>query len=118
LWSDDFSDECFLSRLRSWLVSGRVEHDLSHVHPVRRDMLDPSACTVGQSVAARLHQEKAIMGVFDEGCMGMYNAIIPDNLLAQTGIFKERLSQSTLYYETTQVTNDEASEALRWLLDR
>ena len=118
LWSDDFSDEYFLSRLRSWLVSGRVEHDLSHVHPVRRDMLDPSACTVGQSVAARLHQEKAIMGVFDEGCMGMYNAIIPDNLLAQTGIFKERLSQSTLYYETTQVTNDEASEALRWLLDR
>ena len=37
------------------------------------------------------------MGVFDEGCMGMFNAIIPDELLHPTGVFKERLSQSTLY---------------------
>lgn len=34
------------------------------------------------------------MGVFDEGCMGMYNAIIPDELLHPTGVYKERLSQS------------------------
>ena len=39
------------------------------------------------------------MGVFDEGCMGMYNAIIPDELLHPTGVFKERLSQSALYAE-------------------
>jgi hypothetical protein len=37
------------------------------------------------------------MGVFDEGCMGMYNAIIPDDTLHATGVFKERLSQSALY---------------------
>ena len=29
----------------------------------------------------QLQREKAIMGVFDEGCMGMFNAIIPDHLL-------------------------------------
>jgi hypothetical protein len=28
------------------------------------------------------------MGVFDEGCMGMYNAIIPDELLHPTGVFQ------------------------------
>ena len=44
------------------------------------------------------------MGVFDEGCMGMYNAIIPDHLLNPTGVYKERLSQSALYYEAKQVT--------------
>ena len=49
------------------------------------------------------------MGVFDEGCMGMFNAIIPDHLLHPTGVFKERLSQSALYYETTQVSDDEAA---------
>ena len=43
------------------------------------------------------------MGIFDEGCMGMYNAIIPDELLNPMGVYKERLSQSALYYETTQV---------------
>ena len=41
------------------------------------------------------------MGVFDEGCMGMFNAIIPDHALHACGVFKERLSQSALYHETT-----------------
>ena len=48
---------------------------------------------------AELRRDKAILGVFDEGCMGMYNAIIPDELLHPTGVFKERLSQSALYAE-------------------
>ena len=49
---------------------------------------------LGEALAAQLQREKAIMGVFDEGCMGMFNAIIPDDLLNPTGVFKERLSQS------------------------
>ena len=36
------------------------------------------------------------MGVFDEGCMGMYNAIADDELLNPLGIYKERLSQAAL----------------------
>ena len=55
------------------------------------------------------------MGVFDEGCMGMFNAIIPDHLLNPTGVFKERLSQSALYYETTQVSDDEGSAVRAWM---
>ena len=54
------------------------------------------------------------MGIFDEGCMGMFNAIIPDALLNPTGVFKERLSQSALYYETTQVSDREAREVRKW----
>jgi hypothetical protein len=46
--------------------------------------------------------------------MGMYNAIIPDELLFPTGVFKERLSQSALYYATTQVTDAEAQDVLNW----
>jgi hypothetical protein len=58
------------------------------------------------------------MGVFDEGCMGMFNAIIPDALLNPTGVFKERLSQSALYYESTQVGDSEAREVRRWMEER
>ena len=58
------------------------------------------------------------MGVFDEGCMGMFNAIIPDHLLHPIGVFKERLSQSTLYYETTQVPKVEGAAVLDWLEKR
>jgi hypothetical protein len=58
------------------------------------------------------------MGIFDEGCMGMFNAIIPEELLHPTGMFKERLSQSTLYAAMRQVSEAEAREALNWLRKR
>ena len=48
------------------------------------------------------------MGVFDEGCMGMYNAIIPDHLLHAAGVFKERLSQSALYAAMREVGDETA----------
>ena len=60
-------------------------------------MFPGSAEKTGTSVRREFRRRKAIMGIFDEGCMGMYNAIIPDELLHPTGVFKERLSQSTLY---------------------
>jgi hypothetical protein len=58
------------------------------------------------------------MGVFDEGCMGMFNAIIPDELLNLTSVFKERLSQSALYAAMQQVSDAEAREVLNWLLKK
>jgi L-fucose isomerase-like protein len=54
------------------------------------------------------------MGIFDEGCMGMYNAVIPDELLFPTGVFKERLSQSALYHGVTQVSDAEARAVYAW----
>ena len=58
------------------------------------------------------------MGVFDEGCMGMYNAIIPDELLHPTGVFKERLSQSALYAEMQRRSAMTRRIAVRRWLDR
>ena len=59
-------------------------------------------------LARELRRDKAIMGVFDEGCMGMYNAIIPDELLHPTGVFKERLEPVGALCCDAQVTDDEA----------
>src|ERR1041384_3371742 len=47
--------------------------------------------------------------------MGIYNAIIPDELLHPTGVFKERLSQSALYAEMQQVSDSEAQGVREWL---
>lgn len=69
----------------------------------------------GQTLASELMRDKAIIGVFDEGCMGMYNAIIPDHLLHPTGVYKERLSQSALYAAMLTVSDEEALEVGRWL---
>ena len=116
LWSDDFTDETFKTGLRTWLGGGAIEHDLSHVQRADDLRLPGEARRLGEQIAAQLRRKKAIMGVFDEGCMGMFNAIIPDHLLHPTGVFKERLSQSALYYEATQVS-DEAAQACRDWLD-
>jgi hypothetical protein len=118
LWSEDFSDESFKTKLRQWLKTGKCAHKIDHVVPLAKAKLDASAKRVGESLAAQLQTDKAIMGVFDEGCMGMFNAMIPDELLHPTGVFKERLSQSALYYGATQVRDDEAHAARAWIEGR
>jgi hypothetical protein len=118
LWSEDFSDRFFTEGLRQWLVNGVVAHDQSHVKDLALLKLPPEDEAIGQSVARRLRKQQAIMGVFDEGCMGMFNAIIPDELLNPTGVFKERLSQSTLYAAMRQVSDAEAHRVLDWLLKK
>lgn len=50
--------------------------------------------------------------------MGMYNAIIPDELMSPTGVFKERLSQSSLYAKMLTVKDSEAKAAYEWLLKK
>jgi hypothetical protein len=118
LWSEDFTDEAFRKNLKRWLEKGKVKHDTSHAIALKHVKIPGALRKLGQALAAQLQREKAIMGIFDEGCMGMFNAIIPDHLLNPTGVFKERLSQSALYYETTQVKDDEAAAVRKWMDER
>ncbi len=118
IWSEDFSDEFFRNYLSTWLKEGYVKHKTPHVTKLKNVTLSGRERKLGEALAAQLKREKAIMGVFDEGCMGMFNAMIPDELLNPTGVYKERLSQSALCYETTQVSDDEARAARKWMEDR
>lgn len=115
LWSEDFGDKWFLDHLKSWLTTGKVRHDASHVTPLEKVKIPPAERKLGESLATELRRRKAILGVFDEGCMGMYNAIIPDHLLHATGVFKERLSQSALFFATSQIHDREADAVMEWL---
>ncbi|MHC5004925.1 MAG: fucose isomerase [Planctomycetota bacterium] len=116
LWSEDFADRAFVRRLRTWLEQGRVRHATRHVTPLAKATVPAAERRLGLALAEQLRREKAIMGVFDEGCMGMFNAIIPDHLLNPTGVYKERLSQSALHYATTQVPDAEARAVYDWLV--
>ncbi len=116
LWSVDFTDRFFLDGLETWLKGGWIRHDLSHVRPMPKSALPEAAQKLGKTLADKLRRDKAILGVFDEGCMGMYNAIIPDELLAPMGVFKERLSQSALYAEMLNTPDAEARAVYDWLL--
>jgi hypothetical protein len=116
LWSEDFEDAFFVEGLRSWLESGELRHDLSHVRPLHPDALPADAAATGRNVADALRTRQSILGVFDEGCMGMANAILEDHLLNPLGVFKERLSQSALYAATRAVDPAEARAVYDWLL--
>jgi hypothetical protein len=115
LWSADFTDPFFRNHLREWLVTGRIRHDTSHTVPLQKIRVPSATARLGQHLANRILEEKPILGVFDEGCMGMFNAILPDCALHACGVFKERLSQSALYAETLRVQDSEADTVRRWL---
>src|SRR6478752_897351 len=118
LWSEDFSDKSFVKKLGDWLERGAVKHKQDHVTRWRDVKAPSSEKRLGAALAKQLRREKAILGVLDEGRMGMFNAIIPDHLLHPTGVYKERLSQSSLYYEAMQVPDDEARRVREWMEKR
>ncbi|GAA2541335.1 L-fucose/L-arabinose isomerase family protein [Microbacterium mitrae] len=116
IWSVDFTDDWFRAGLKQWVETGTITHDASHVRAL--PALPPSPeRDLGYALGDQLLRDKAIIGVFDEGCMGMYNAIFDDELLNQTGIYKERLSQSALYAEMLRITDEEAAAVGAWLLE-
>lgn len=115
LWSQNFTDDNFRAKLRDWLTTGKCSHKTDHVVPLAKVKLGATAKRTGEKLAAQLLRDKAIMGIFDEGCMGMFNAIIPDDLLHATGVFKERLSQSALYAESCNVSDAEAAAVRAWM---
>jgi hypothetical protein len=114
LWSQDFTDDWARNGLRTWLETGGLTHDTSHVRDLPPLPAGPEV-ELGTALARQLQTEKAIIGVFDEGCMGMYNAIFDDELVNPLGIYKERLSQSALVAEMQRVGDDEAQAVRDWL---
>ncbi|MFE4251420.1 fucose isomerase [Streptomyces sp. NPDC056910] len=114
LWSEDFTDEWARDGLRTWLETGTLTHDTTHVRDLPALPADAET-ELGVALARQLRTEKAVIGVFDEGCMGMYNAIIDDELLNPLGIYKERLSQSALVVEMNKVIDGEAQAVRDWL---
>ena len=118
LWSKDFTDDFFMDKLKEWTEEGKVTHDHSHVSSFDRTTLSAEDRKLTEQFADRMINDRVVMGVFDEGCMGMFNAIVPDNLIHKLGIFKERLSQSTLYAKMLTVSDQEAEVILSWMLDK
>jgi hypothetical protein len=118
LWSESFTDDPFKKKLHQWLQVGHVTHDLSHVRPFVPAAAPDKARAVARDLAQNIRHARAIMGIFDEGCMGMYNGIIPDELLFPLGVFKERLSQSALYAASREVSDAEARGVYDWLVKK
>ncbi|MBQ2684479.1 MAG: fucose isomerase, partial [Thermoguttaceae bacterium] len=95
-----------------------IKQDTRHLRPFESMNISAADRALGEKIAAEIREKKVILGVFDEGCMGMYSAIVPDELLFPIGVFKERLNQSALYYETMQISDAEAKAVFDWLVKK
>ncbi|MGO9316706.1 MAG: fucose isomerase [Terracidiphilus sp.] len=115
LWSKDFKDPLFKRGLREWIKNKSFTHDTSYVHPFDPTSVGEAERALGTALANELRSKKALLGVFDEGCMGMANAIVEDSLMNPAGIYKERLSQSALYAAMREVSAGEAQKIRDWL---
>jgi hypothetical protein len=118
LWTEDFADQRFLAQLKEWCETGAVKHDISHVTPLDPARIPNAEKELGEGLAALVKRSPLILGVFDEGCMGMFNAIIPDHLLHSVGVAKERLSQAALFAEMRRIPDSEARDVRAWLDER
>ena len=116
LWSENFDDAFFLTGLKSWLETGKVEHDLSYLtditaaHPV----MQSEAGKIGAAVGAWSLRHKEILGLFDTLCMGMMNGVFPQKALCDIGMPLESLSQSDLLVEMSKVPDALREECLAW----
>lgn len=118
IWSQAFSrDPVFMDRLKTWLESGRIEYDMSHMVPAERVKLTDRARSFGKDLASDIIQHKRIMGQMDPGCMGMLNAVIDPAKLGAIGMPLELLNQSDLVAEMELVGDREAQANLDWLVN-
>lgn len=116
LWSESFDDAFFMAGLKSWLETGKVEHDLSYLtditagHPVMKS----EAGKIGAAVGAWSLRHKEILGLFDTLCMGMMNGVFPQKALCDIGMPVESLSQADLLVEMAKVPDALREECVAW----
>jgi hypothetical protein len=114
LWSESFDDPLFNDGLKSWLATGEIRHDLSHL--TRIDPADPVLKTEAGKAGAEIGRwslrHKEIIGLFDAYCMGMMNGVFPLKALADIGMPMEALSQSDLLVEMAKVPTALREECL------
>lgn len=83
-----------------------MPQNLYHVHNAGETTIPDRQVELSRTLATQLQGEKAFMGVFHEGCMGMYNPITPDPLLHAADVYKERLSQSDMCASMVEVSDE------------
>jgi L-fucose isomerase-like protein len=122
IWSDSFSeDKSFINNLKTWIKTGSIEYKTDHITSLKD--LKPAKGTgsseydMGKRLAADILKNKRILGQMDPGCMGMLNAVISPDLLAQIGMPVELLNQSDLLAEMSLVQEETAENNLNWLKD-
>lgn len=120
LWSVDFDDDFFYSKLEEFLAKGIIKHDVSYLKDVfdEQELFDSEAGQLGKYLGEHTLHKKEIIGLFDSFCMGMINGVFPQKALCDIGMPFEGLSQSMLLFEMSKVSLELREECLQWYIDK
>ncbi len=69
------------------MQEGRIIHYTCHIRDLNLAHLPNKESEIGIALTKQLINDKALFGGFDEGIMGIYNAVIEDELLIACGIY-------------------------------
>lgn len=116
IWLVDFIDDWFCDGICEWIEIGFIIYDVLYVC-LFFVLLDSLEKQFGEVFVVELKLEKVIIGVFDEGCMGMYNVIFDDEFLNEIGIYKECLLQLVFYVEMLNVIEEEVDVVYDWFVE-
>jgi hypothetical protein len=119
IWSDNFQDDAvFMKNLKTWVDTGKIEYSAAHVTSLDELKIPDAADALGKDLAADILKNKRLMGQLDPGCMGMLNAVLSPDKMAEIGMPVELLNQSDLLAEMAMVDEGEARANLDWLQER
>jgi len=116
IWTDSFRDDAeFLNRLKSWIKTRNISYLEDHKVSLSELTIKTESLHLGKDIANRIRKEKRILGQMDPGCMGMLNAVISPDIMAEISFPLELLSQSDLLAEMNLVLEDTAKDTYNWL---
>ena len=121
IWShEEFKDKATKARLEQWLGAGKIEYDLSHVHPFNPEDHSEYAGAIefARKAAESFRAKPRIIGIYDPLCMGMLNAAFDEKDMVGTGIQIRRLNQSDLFARMQEIPKRAAEAYVRYLTDR
>ena len=120
LWSENFDDDFFYTKLEEWFETGVICHDTSYLNQLQSNtpLLQTKAGQLGRYLGEWVLQNKEIIGLFDSFCMGMINGVFPQPALCSIGMPIESLSQSMLLHEMSLVPQALREECLQFYIDK
>jgi L-fucose isomerase-like protein len=119
IWTDSFAgDPDFMNRLKAWISNKSIRYSNDHKVSLDELNIEASHFQFGKELAKKIRREKRILGQMDPGCMGMLNAVMSPDIMAEIAFPLELLSQSDLLAEMDNVSETVILETFRWLQNK
>ncbi len=79
IWSEDFQDEFFINGIQSWIRTGTIVHDVSHVRSLNIHNLPSVEMELGITLARKLKHIKLFLASSNKAVWGCITQLLDDD---------------------------------------